>query len=302
MKKLLVIGSLNMDMVVGLSGIPKTGETVLGKSICYLPGGKGANQAYAVAKLGGQVSMVGAVGNDNYADRLLKNLNSVSVDTSGIKRVNTNTGLAFIYVDSNGRNCIVVLPGANNQVDIQHIDVMQHHIETAEWVILQMEIPHDTVEYVVLKAHSMGKKVLLNPAPAPEGYSDALYRMLDIITPNEMELGKLTSMPVDTIDEIICAANKLFSKGVSSVVVTCGEKGAVLVNSNGTKHFLAKKVKAVDTTAAGDTFTAALAVALSEGKQIDDAIEFANCAATISVTRLGAQSSIPWREEVNEKF
>ena len=302
MKKLLVIGSLNMDMVVRLFAIPKTGETVTGMDIKYLPGGKGANQACAIAKLGGCVTMAGAVGNDDYANTLIDNLKGAGVDMTCINRVNKNSGLALIYVGDKGENSIVVLPGANHCVKTDYIDEITDYIHKADWVILQMEIPEATVEYAIRKAHSLGKKVLLNPAPAPDGYPDDIYGMVDIITPNETELEKLTKMPVDTMEEIFLAAKELRVRGTKQIVVTCGAKGALLINSEG--HYLspAPDFKAVDTTAAGDTFTGALVVALSEGKDIKEAMSFANSAAGISVTRWGAQASIPTREEVDDEI
>ena len=301
MNKLLVVGSLNMDMVVRLSAIPKTGETVTGSDIHYFPGGKGANQAYAIARLGGNVAMIGAVGNDDYAQVLIDNLISVGVDTDGVKHEKTNSGLALIYVGDKGENSIVVLPGANHCVDEDYIDEMDGYIAKTDWIILQMEIPAATVEHAIRKAYSLGKKVLLNPAPAPDGYPDELYGMVNIITPNENELEKLTKMPVSTLSEIMCAAETLRDRGVRNVVVTCGEEGAVLVNGQGRFHFSASGFKAVDTTAAGDTFSGALVVALAEDKSMEEAISFANTAAGLSVTRHGAQSAIPAREEVNNE-
>jgi len=299
MGKILVIGSLNMDMVIKVSNTPKPGETVMGKSIQYIPGGKGANQAYAAAKLGGDVAMIGAVGKDDHGDLLVNNLLDVGVDTCGIKKADMNTGLAVIYVNKAGENCIVVLAGANDTVNKAQIDELHSYIEDSEWIILQMEIPKKTVEYVIKKAASLNKKIILNPAPAPENFPDELFGMLEIITPNETELEKLTKMHVNSMDEITLAAKELNKKGVSQVIVTCGKNGALLFNSKGKFQYSAPKVTAVDTTAAGDTFTAALAVALSENKTMREAIRFANKAASISVTRSGAQSSIPSKEEVN---
>lgn len=291
-----------MDMVVNVPSIPKPGETLLGRDIKYFPGGKGANQAFAAASLGGNVSMIGSVGKDEHGVHLLNSLKSVGVDTSGISQVDENTGLALIYVDKNSQNCIVVIAGANNHVDENFIDSMDELINDSEWVILQMEIPKKTVEHVIKRAASLNKKVILNPAPAPDSFPVELYKNIDIITPNETELESLTKLPVNTMEQIISAAKALHEKGVSQVIVTCGKEGAVLVNSEGSFHFPTTDVKVVDTTAAGDTFTAAVAVALSEGKSIREAINFGNCAASITVMRSGAQSSIPSRGEVESMF
>ncbi|HHW49090.1 MAG TPA: ribokinase [Clostridiaceae bacterium] len=302
LSRLLVVGSLNMDMVVSVPAIPKVGETLLGRNLQKHPGGKGANQAYAAASLGGNVSMIGAVGKDEHGVTLLDSLKSAGVDVSGVKQVDCNTGLAIIYVDNNSQNCIVVLQGANNYVDEEYIDELESYIKDTEWIILQMEIPQKTVEYVIRKGAELNKKILLNPAPAPESFPEELYKMIDIITPNEVELESLTGLPAKTREQIIEVAKVLNKKGVKQVIVTCGDKGAILVNGENAVHFPAPEVKAVDTTAAGDTFTAAVAVALSEGKTINEAIVFANCSASISVTRPGAQSSIPSRREVEEMF
>ena len=300
MEKILVIGSANMDFVINVDRLPVKGETILSSSFGQHPGGKGANQAIAVAKLGGQVSMIGAVGKDKYAEQLLSNLNEFHVETSGIARVDTNTGLAFIYVNKMGENCIVVSPGANNYLNTEQIDKMLKSERDIGWIILQMEIPETFAEYVIKKAYSLGKKVVLNPAPAPpNGYPGELYTMLDLITPNETELQKLTNLPVDSIEDIIYAAKILHNKGAARVIVTCGKNGAVLVDYKNVSHFPAPEVNAIDSTAAGDTFTAAIVCALSENKSINEAIEFANCAASITVTREGAISSIPTRDEVD---
>jgi len=291
-----------MDLVVSVPTIPKAGETLLGRDLQKHPGGKGANQAYAAASLGGNVSMIGSVGNDEHGACLLDSLKSVGVDVSGIKQVDCNTGLALIYVDNRSQNCIVVLQGANNYVDEEYIEELESYIKDAEWIIIQMEIPQKTVEHVIRKGAELNKKILLNPAPAPESFPEELYKMIDIMTPNEIELESLTGLPVKTNEQIIDAARILNNKGVKQVIVTCGSKGAILVDKEKSIHFPAPEVKVVDTTAAGDTFTAAVAVALSEGKTINEAINFANCSASITVTRPGAQSSIPSRREVEEIF
>lgn len=299
-KKILVIGSLNMDMVVTMSHLPKPGETLLGDNISYVPGGKGANQAYAGQKLGGTVKMLGKVGDDTFGPQLIHNLQAIGVDVSSIEVAkNTSTGLAVIYVDEDAQNEIVVIPGANQTCDKDYISKHVDSIKEADAIVLQMEIPHDAVYHAITLAKQHGKLVVLNPAPAPNRpLPDAILASIDYITPNETELEILTGIKVESLDNIEKAANILLQKGVKKVLVTCGDKGAMLVDSNGDTHFPGLKVKAVDTTAAGDCFNAAVVVALMEGNTEERAIIFANKASAIAVTRKGAQPSVPAREEV----
>jgi len=297
--KLLVIGSLNMDLVVDVSRMPKVGETILGFGFKMVPGGKGANQAFASAKLGGETYMLGNVGMDEYGERLVDSLKSIGVNTDGIeKQSGIHTGLAFIYVNSDGDNSIVVVPGANSICSKEYIDMHKRLILDCDIIILQFEIPIDTVSYILEITKNMNKTIILNPAPAPDSLPENLLNGIDIITPNESELQRLTGMKVNTIEEIKKAANALLSKGVKTVIVTWGSNGAVWVTKDKCIHYSAADVNAVDTTAAGDSFTAAIAVALSEGKGLDEAIKFANKVAAIVVTREGAQTSIPGRDEV----
>jgi len=297
--RLLVVGSLNMDLVVDVPYMPKVGETILGYGFKTIPGGKGANQAYAAAKLGGETYMLGCVGSDGYGQILIDNLRSVGVKTESIeKQKGLNTGVAFIYVNKEGDNNIVVVPGANSACTKSYIDKHKELIEYCDIVMLQCEIPIDAVAYTIEIARKLNKTIILDPAPAPDHLPESILEKIDIIKPNESELQKLTGKATDTIDDIKEAANILLAKGVKSVVVTWGGKGAVLVEDNKYRHYPVAAVKVVDTTAAGDSFTAALAVAISEGKSLDEAIKFANAVSTIVVTRPGAQTSIPSRAEV----
>lgn len=297
-KSILVIGSLNMDIVIALSHLPQPGETIIGEGKTEHPGGKGANQAYAAAKLGGKTAMIGRAGSDGYGQALISSLKSAGADTSGIiVQQGTDTGLAFIYVDRDGENTIVIASGANAMLTPDDIRSMERLMDGCDIVLLQLEIPFETVTYAIETAKRKGKNVVLNPAPARGGL-EHLFRMIDILTPNEGELAALTGMSADTIEDVERAANSLIEQGVNTVIVTLGEKGALLVQSGISKHFPAKKVKAVDTTAAGDAFSAAVCVALSEGRSIEDAIEFANAVSGIVVTRRGAQPSIPARHEI----
>lgn len=297
--KILVVGSLNMDLVVTVPDMPKVGETIMGTSFKTIPGGKGANQAFAASKLGGNVCMLGTVGSDAYGEVLINNLKDVGTNVESIeKHKNINSGLALICVNNNGDNNIVVVPGANELCSIEYIGKHKQLVEQCDMIVLQLEIPLETVAYVLDLAKQFEKFVILNPAPAPENLPEKLFDKIDIITPNETELQKLTHHDTDSIKDIIEAANILVTKGIETVIVTCGDKGAVKVDKNGHSHYPVEKVEVVDTTAAGDSFTAAIAVALSENKSLDQAMQFANKVASIVVTKEGAQTSIPSRNEM----
>lgn len=301
-KNILVIGSLNMDIVITLEHLPRPGETIAGLEKQEHPGGKGANQACAAAKLGGSTGIIGRVGIDGYGQALISSLKSAGADTSGIiAQQDTETGLAFICVDRKGENTIVVARGANAMLSPDDIRNAARYIDAADIVLLQLEIPFETVTYVIDTASRKGKTIALNPAPAKEKL-DALYGKIHILTPNDGELAALTGMNTDSVEGAETAAKALIEKGVETVIVTLGDKGALFVRKDRAKHFPARKVKAVDTTAAGDVFCAAVCVALSEGKDIEEAIEFANAASAISVTRKGAQPSIPSRQELEESL
>lgn len=298
MEKILIAGSLNMDVVVKVEDMPKVGETVLAGSLDYIPGGKGANQACAAGRLGGDVTMIGAVGKDQFADVILKGLEDAGVDVSGISHTGAPTGIALIPVDNKGNNSIIVAAGANRLCDLSYIELKKPLIESAGILITQMEIPEDAVYHAIKTAHGFGRKVILNPAPTPKFIPADIYPCIDYMTPNETELEALTGMNTSNIQDIADAAKMLIARGVKRVLVTCGSAGAVLVSSEGYEHCPSPVVNAVDTTGAGDCFNAAFAVALIEGKSEKDAIGFACSAAAISVTREGAQHSMPYRKEV----
>lgn len=301
MKKILVIGSLNLDMVVNVDHTPAAGETILSGSMAMVPGGKGANQACAAGRLGGRVSMLGAVGQDMYAGILIESLKASGVDVSHIlRREEGNTGIAWITVNKNGDNCIVVISGANATVSKQDIDDNIHLIEESDIIIFQLEIPVETVVYGAKMAKKLGKLVILDPAPVPKEFPKELYQYIDVIKPNETELKMLTGYG-DSQEQLDQAADFLHRSGVRDVLVTLGEKGVYIhSHENGKSSLPAVKVKAVDTTAAGDTFTAALALKLAEGETVEKAAAFASCASAITVTRKGAQSSIPSMKEVED--
>lgn len=299
MSKILVVGSLNLDYVIEVENMPKAGETIFGKSLKKIPGGKGANQAYAIGKLGGDVAMIGAVGDDDAGQILLNNLKSVNVDTSGIEIVNDNvTGQAYIYVDDNGQNCITVISGANAVVNRDMIDRNMELIDDAEYVVMQLEVPIDTVKYVKDIAISKGKKVIIDSAPAIKNPDTNLWRGCYIIKPNELELATLTGKKLNNIEEYKKAAIELQKTGADFVISTLGGDGAIAYDGENIKNFDCKKTTVVDTTAAGDTFTAGLVIGLNEGKSIEEAINFGQSAAAITVSRKGAQTSIPSRDEI----
>lgn len=295
-KGILVIGSLNMDLSIDLAKMPVTGETILGRGIAYKAGGKGANQACAAGKLGGRVRMLGCVGQDEFGQKLVKSLSESGVETDYIKESrDLPTGTAVIYVDDNGDNSIVVIPGANMACDIEYLKAQDEQFHWCDYVVLQMEIPYEAVWYSVKRAKELGKMVILNPAPAPDKIPEEILSLVDYLTPNETEIIALNGKSKDDIRE---GAEKLLSRGVSNVIATLGDRGALLVNRYGETFYPARKVVSVDTTAAGDCFNGAMVAALAEGQSEAEAILFANIASSIAVTRKGAQESLPIREEV----
>lgn len=298
-KKILVIGSLNLDMVVNVDHTPLVGETILSEKMELIPGGKGANQACAAACLGADVAILGAVGKDAYAEIQKESLKKAGVDVSHLVcRENDATGLAMITVNKDGDNSIVVVSGANATLSTKDIDDNRELIEACDIVIFQLEIPLETVCYAAKLAKSLGKTVILDPAPVPKEFPEELYKYVDIIKPNETELGMLTGIS-DAEEHLEEAVKLLRSRGAKEVLVTLGEKGVYLNEENGVScRIPALKVEAVDTTAAGDSFTAALAIMLADGKTLTEAARFANYVSAIVVTRKGAQSSIPMLEEV----
>ena len=299
MGKILVVGSLNVDMVMNVDHMPAEGETILCGGMTLVPGGKGANQACAAGRLGTDVAMLGAIGDDDYGALQLKSLSEAGVEVGGLlKKEGQNTGTAFITVNKSGNNSIVVVPGANSAFRPEDIEANRVLIEQCEIMILQLEIPLDTVCYAAKLAKSLGKTVILDPAPVPEHFPEELYEYVDIVKPNETELGMLTGI-AEAQKHLTEAAQALKARGVKNVLVTLGGDGVYINPESGEEiRIPACKVKAVDTTAAGDSFTAALAAMLLNGESLEAAAEFANRVSAIVVTRKGAQSSIPTIDEV----
>ena len=299
MGKILVVGSLNVDMVMNVDHMPAEGETILCDGMTLVPGGKGANQACAAGRLGTDVAMLGAIGDDDYGALQLKSLSEAGVEVGGLlKKEGQNTGTAFITVNKSGNNSIVVVPGANSAFRPEDIEANRELIVQCEIMILQLEIPLDTVCYAAKLAKSLGKTVILDPAPVPEHFPEELYEYVDIVKPNETELGMLTGI-AEAQKHLTEAAQVLKARGVKNVLVTLGGDGVYINPESGEEiRIPACKVKAVDTTAAGDSFTAALAAMLLNGESLEAAAEFANRVSAIVVTRKGAQSSIPTIDEV----
>jgi ribokinase len=297
--KLVVVGSSNMDLVISLPRIPAVGETVLGGKSSMVFGGKGANQAVASIRSGGDIAYIAKVGNDLFGENMKNHFKKEGFRTDLILTdENEPTGIAQIFVSEKGENSIAVAPGANMKLMPEDIEPFTDLIKNSKVVLLQLETPLETVEYIADIAYQNNVKLILNPAPAQK-LSDDLLKKVWLITPNETETSLLTGIEVVDAKSAGKAAEHLLRLGVNNVIVTLGENGSLLCNGNGVEHFKAFEVKAVDTTAAGDVFNGTLAVAVTNDKPLQEAIIFAAAAAAISVTREGAQPSVPTRAEID---
>ena len=299
-QRIVIVGSLNMDFVVQMEKLPLRGETVSGWGFQMLPGGKGANQACAVGRLGGNGNMVGCVGEDVFGERLKSSLNSAGVDTGNVQAIaGESTGVALINVERGGQNQIVVAAGANACLSSRQVEAAIESLHGG-YILMQLETPMETVEAAASLGRSRGMTTILDPAPA-KPLSKFLLENIDVLTPNETEALLLLGRRATTVslEEATEISQQLLQLGPKQVLLKLGDKGAWLSNNRKSRHFPTQKMEAVDATAAGDTFNGAFAVALSEGRSVEEAVVFANCAAAISVTRLGAQTSIPSREEVD---
>lgn len=298
-KRIAVIGSSNTDMVIKTTKLPAPGETILGGEFFMNPGGKGANQAVAAARLGGKVTLIAKTGDDVFGGEARQIFESDQINTEYLITDTTHpSGIALITVDSHGENCIVVAPGSNSYLNRNDIELARQEILQSELILMQLEIPVETVDFVTTLAAEAGIRVILNPAPAAI-ISDEILSRLFMITPNETEAELLSGIPVRDVESATLAAQNLYDRGVKVVIITLGSKGALLFTGNNTILVPSPKVEAVDTTAAGDVFNGAIAVAISEGAALEKAVEFACKAAAISVTRMGAQSSAPYRKEIS---
>ena len=296
MKKVVVVGSINMDLVTRCKRAPKGGETLFGEEFSQVPGGKGANQAVAIGKLGTNVIMLGKIGKDSFGKDMLASMEKNGVNIQHIEEGEKATGIAKIIVEESGQNRILVVAGANSEVDKEYVDRHLAAIKESDIVVTQLEIPIETVEYTLKKAKEFGKITILNPAPARE-LSDEIIKNSDFIIPNESELALITGMAVETEEEIKKVGKKLLDMGVKNLIITLGSKGSLHLNRDKCEFHSAYKVKVIDTTAAGDSFIGGVVRELN-GDNISEAIEFGTKVSAIAVTKKGAQTSIPTIEEV----
>ena len=291
-----------MDLVVRCPQLPRPGETLLAESSAEICGGKGANQAVAAARAGGDVRMIGRVGDDAFADRLVANLEQEGIDCAAVRRTSDcASGLAIVAVDSSGQNSILVVPGANGKVDVQDVLDARSTIESADVLLVQLEVPIEPVMVAVDVARQSGVRVILDPAPAPGVFPQELFDV-DLICPNESETEALIGMQVDSVERAEKAAMNLRNRGCRQVAITLGDQGTMLVDNSGASHHLpAVPIRAVDTTAAGDAFAGALAVYWAEGHPLFDSVQFANCAGAIAASRVGAQPGMGTRAEIESR-
>jgi ribokinase len=298
-KKIVVVGSSNVDLIIKGDKIPKPGETVLGGTFYKAAGGKGANQAVAASRAGGEVTFISCVGNE-YGEESIEGFRNDGINVDYVKKdPDVATGIALIMVDKNGENSISVASGANISLTVSDIQKARQIIKDADVLLMQCEIPIEVVEEAARIAFSAGVNTILNPAPA-QPLSDELLKCVTILTPNESETELLTGIEVKNDTDAINAASMILAKGVEVVIITMGSKGALLATKDETTFIKGYNVEAKDTTAAGDVFNGALAMAIAESKSLVESIQFANAAAAVSVTRMGAQPSAPKREEIED--
>ena len=298
-RQILVVGSCNTDMVIKAAHLPRPGETILGGTFFMNPGGKGANQAVAIARLGGSVTFICKTGSDIFGHQSQQLFEEEGINTSYVFSDSGNpSGVALITVDEKAENCIVVASGANANLLPSDLAKAEEAIELADLILMQLEVPMETVCFVADIAWQKGKKVILNPAPAHPLPADLLHHLY-LITPNETEAEMITGVKITDDISAVEAARVLSGMGVQHVIITLGSKGALICSDGEAEIVPALKVEAVDTTAAGDVFNGALTVALSEGRNLKESARFACKASAISVTRVGAQSSAPYRNEVD---
>lgn len=301
-KGVLVVGSSNMDLVVTVKRFPDPGETIFGNRFEMFPGGKGANQAVCAARLGCKTIFIGKMGNDNFNEKLSQTMTESGVDLSNLfVDEKEHTGTALITVESSGQNQIIVISGSNMKLTPEDIESKSFLFEETSVVLTQLEIPIETVIRTAILAKQNDALFILNPAPAAS-IPENLFPLIDFITPNENELELLTGIAISDNNSIERAAKLLLHKGIKNVIVTLGNRGCMLINESVTKIYPVIKVKVIDSTAAGDAFNGALASSLSEEHSIDEAIEFANKVASVAVTRMGAQSSMPYLNEIKDFY
>ena len=299
MSQLVVLGSVNADHVVQVPSFPRPGETLMASAYQVIAGGKGANQAVAASRLGANVAFIACVGDDDFGLRIYKEYQALGINVSGLMIAsNMSTGVAMIQVADSGENSICIVPGANAALTPAMLAPHQHLITQADILLMQLETPLETILSAATMAKEAGTLVVLNPAPAIV-LADELLAKVDIITPNETEAELLTGIKVDSIDSAALAAAHLHTKGIATVMITLGSKGVYLSDRGQGQQIAGFNVTVKDTTAAGDTFNAGVLTGLQQGKTLNEAIIFAHGAAAISVSRFGAQTSIPLRAEVD---
>lgn len=296
--RIAVVGSINMDLVFRSPRMPAIGETVKGTEFFQLPGGKGANQAVAAARQGAEVHFVGAVGADLFGEQALSGLAEEGIVTDQvISSSAAATGVAGIFVDDDGANSIVIAPGANELLTVAQVEAAEAVIAHSAFLVCQLESPLDSVHRAIGIARAQGVQVVFNPAPA-HPIDDAMLAQVDYLVVNETEAAQLSGVTVDDADSAVKAAEALRARGAAVVLLTMGEQGVLVAGVDGFRFIPAVKVEAIDTTAAGDTFVGAFTVAMARGFALDAAVTEAQYAAALTVTRLGAQSAIPTRDEV----
>lgn len=302
MARITVVGSLNMDLVIQAPRLPSVGETMLGGTFATFPGGKGANQAVAAARLGVTVAMVGCVGDDAFGRQLRDGLQRDGIDASSVRTdPGTATGVALITVDRSGQNTIVVSSGANMALTPADVDAARETIANSDVLLVQLEVPLDVVYRAAQYAQSAGRQVILDPAPAPlQPLPDGLYRLLSVINPNEVEARALTGIAIETEADARRAADVLLVRGCKAAVIKLGARGAYFAAGGDRGAIPALTVDVVDTTAAGDAFAAGLGVAIAEGRSLPEAVRVATLVGGFKVTRMGAQPSMPTRDELLE--
>ena len=297
--KVVVVGSLNMDLVTRAERLPRAGETLAGDSFAIVPGGKGANQAVAAARLGASVAMIGCVGDDAYGEQLRAGLLVERIDCQAVTSVaGVSSGVALIVVDASSQNAIVIVAGGNGRLTPDAVAAFDAKLAEADVIICQLEVPMDTVAYALKRGRELGKIVILNPAPASAPLPADWYSLIDYLIPNESEAAALSGLPVDSLASAEVAATRLLAAGAAKIIITLGAQGSLFADGQRVEHFPAPRVQAVDTTAAGDTFVGGFAAALAQGKSEVEAIRFGQIAGALSVTRAGAQPSIPTLNDV----
>ena len=297
--KIAVLGSINMDIVVKCARLPTPGETITGHEALEIPGGKGANQAVSASRAGGQVTMIGRLGDDGFAEELWNTLKQDRINTDHVIRTHSSaSGIAIVAVEDSGENSIMVVPGANGRVTPSDVDQAATAISKADILLLQLEIPIDAVERAICIATDSNVTVILDPAPMLEAVSDKMMRV-DVICPNQSEATALAGHPVGSIEAAIAVVPLLHQRGAKQVIITMGSMGTIVSDGNSIDSIPPFKIVAKDTTAAGDAFAGALAVRLGQGASLVDAATFASAAGAIAATRLGAQPAMPQRKEID---